>query len=79
MSSTSKDKINKMELEAILNALDECNWVQARAAKKLVITERMNGYKIKKYGIEIKVVNIGEAKVSSLDKNEQRSNNNYLI
>ncbi len=46
-----KDKVAEIEKEEIINALEECNWVMARAAKKLVITERMIGYKIKKYGI----------------------------
>jgi Nif-specific regulatory protein len=46
-----KEKIREMEKEEIMNALGECNWVMARAAKKLGITERMIGYKIKKYGI----------------------------
>jgi len=45
-----------MEKQAILNALEECNWVQARAARKLGITERMIGYKKKKYGIEMREV-----------------------
>lgn len=35
----------------ILNALKECDWVMARAARRLGITERMIGYKIRKYGI----------------------------
>jgi Nif-specific regulatory protein len=46
-----KEKIREMEKEEIMNALGECNWVMARAARKLGITERMIGYKIKKYGI----------------------------
>lgn len=46
-----KEKISEMEREEILNALKECNWVMARAARKLGITERMIGYKIRKYGI----------------------------
>jgi Nif-specific regulatory protein len=29
----------------------ECKWVMSRAARKLGITERMIGYKIRKYGI----------------------------
>ncbi len=44
-------KIQEMEKEEILRALGECNWVMARAAKKLGITERMIGYKMRKYGI----------------------------
>ena len=46
-----KEKINEIEREEIINALRECEWVMARAARKLGITERMIGYKIKKYGI----------------------------
>jgi len=49
-----KKKIESLEKEAILKALRECNWVKTRAAKKLGITERMIGYKIKKYKIERK-------------------------
>jgi len=46
-----KEKIRHLEEEEILNALKESNWIMARAAKKLGITERMIGYKIRKYGI----------------------------
>jgi Nif-specific regulatory protein len=51
-----KNKIKEMEREEIINALKECNWIMARAARKLGITERMIGYKIKKYGLRIKEV-----------------------
>jgi transcriptional regulator with GAF, ATPase, and Fis domain len=51
-----RGRIREMEREEIVNALRECNWVMARAARKLGITERMIGYKIKKYGIRIKEV-----------------------
>jgi Nif-specific regulatory protein len=51
-----KDKVKEMEREEIINALRECNWVMARAARKLGITERMIGYKVKKYGIRTKEV-----------------------
>jgi hypothetical protein len=51
-----KDRIREMEREEIINALRECDWVMARAARKLGITERMIGYKIRKYGIRIKEV-----------------------
>ncbi len=47
-----KNKIKEIEKEEIIKALQECGWVKARAAKKLGITERMIGYKIKKYGIQ---------------------------
>ena len=67
MTDTLKEKIRDIEREAILKALEECEWIQARAARKLGITERMIGYKIKKYGIRIKEVSNGEAKVSDMD------------
>jgi transcriptional regulator with GAF, ATPase, and Fis domain len=46
-----RDRIEALEKEAIISALKECNWVMVRAAKTLGITERMIGYKIRKYGI----------------------------
>jgi len=49
--NTLKDKVKEMEREAIVDALSDCNWVMAKAARQLGITERMIGYKIKKYGI----------------------------
>jgi Nif-specific regulatory protein len=48
---TLKDRVKEMEREEILNALRESRWIMAKAARKLGITERMIGYKIKKYGI----------------------------
>jgi Nif-specific regulatory protein len=58
MESTSslKSKIEELEKEEIVRALKECNWIMARAAKMLGITERMIGYKIRKYGIRVKEV-----------------------
>ena len=47
-----KNKLEDMEREAILMALKECNWVMAKAARQLGITERMIGYKIRKYNIQ---------------------------
>ena len=57
-----KDKVKEIEKEEILNALKECNWVMSRAARKLGITERMIGYKIKKYRIkkEVKYIEGGQ-------------------
>ncbi len=46
-----KKKIKEIEKEEIVKALRESNWVKVRAARKLGITERMIGYKIKKYDI----------------------------
>ena len=46
------DKVKEIEKEEIKKALRKCNWIMSRAARKLGITERMIGYKIKKYNIE---------------------------
>jgi len=51
-----KNKVKEMEREEIINALRECNWIMARAARRLGITERMIGYKVRKYGIRVKEV-----------------------
>ena len=48
---TLKEKVTEMEKEEIIKALENSDWVMARAARKLGITERMIGYKIKKYRI----------------------------
>jgi Nif-specific regulatory protein len=49
--SSLKEKVCEIEREEILHALEDNEWVMARAARKLGITERMIGYKIRKYGI----------------------------
>jgi len=63
-SGTSlKSRIEELEKEEIIKALKECNWVMARAAKSLGITERMIGYKIQKYGLRIKEVRWNEGEI----------------
>lgn len=52
MNSSLKERVREIEREEIIKALEECNWVMARAARRLGITERMIGYKIRKYGIK---------------------------
>ncbi|GBE40226.1 MAG TPA: hypothetical protein ENH18_02005 [Nitrospirae bacterium] len=42
-----KTQIELIEKKAIMTALRDCSCVQARAAMRLGITERMIGYKIK--------------------------------
>jgi len=54
MADTLRDKITDVERQVIIKALKECGWVKARAARKIGITERMIGYKIKQYGIKKK-------------------------
>jgi Nif-specific regulatory protein len=46
-----REKVREIEKEEIINAMQECKWIMSRAARKLGITERMIGYKIKKYNI----------------------------
>jgi transcriptional regulator with GAF, ATPase, and Fis domain len=46
-----KMKVTEIEKEEITRALKESNWIMAKAARTLGITERIIGYKIKKYGI----------------------------
>ena len=50
------NKLREIEKDEIIRALKECNFVRARAARRLGITERMIGYRIKKYGLRIKEV-----------------------
>jgi len=59
-----KDKVKEIEKEEILNALRECNWVMSKAARKLGITERMIGYKMKKYQIKKEVKYIEDKSMS---------------
>ena len=54
MSNSLIRKIEGIEKEEIIKALKESKWVKAKAARGLGITERMMGYKIKKYGIKQK-------------------------
>ncbi len=49
----TKQELESIEKEAIINALKECAGIQAKAARKLGITVRQIGYKILKYGIEV--------------------------
>ena len=61
-----KNRLEELEKEEIIRALRECNWIMARAAKALGITERMIGYKIKKYNIrtrEVRWNNLGEGDI----------------
>lgn len=51
MTHSLINKVAFFERREIERALGECSWVMAQAARKLGITERMIGYKIKKYGI----------------------------
>ena len=64
-----KDVVASVERMYILQALEETNWIQARAAKRLGITQRMLGYKIKKYKIILKQNQKGGKKDEEVNKN----------
>jgi Nif-specific regulatory protein len=49
-------RVKEMEREEIIKALRECDWVMAKAARKLGITERIIGYKVRKYRLRTKEV-----------------------
>ncbi len=49
----TQEGMHRIEKEAIVTALEECHGIQAKAAKKLGMSARQIGYKIKKYGIII--------------------------
>ncbi len=49
-----KATIADVEKRLIIEALESAGWVQSRAAKALGTTQRILGYKIRKYGIEVK-------------------------
>ena len=47
-----REKVQEIEKEEIINAFKDCKCVMSRAARKLGITERIIGYKVKKYKIQ---------------------------
>ncbi|WP_050596623.1 MULTISPECIES: nif-specific transcriptional activator NifA [Mesorhizobium] len=42
------------DAERVIEAMERCGWVQAKAARLLGLTPRQIGYVLKKYGIEVK-------------------------
>jgi Nif-specific regulatory protein len=49
------DTVRGMEKDRILRTLRECEGIQTKAAKALGLTVRQLGYKLKKYGIKLRV------------------------
>lgn len=64
------EKIETLERAEIEAALRRSGWVKAKAARMLGITERMIGYKIRKYGLEKEVM---AARGESLARRETSS------
>ncbi|MBI5197712.1 MAG: hypothetical protein HZA19_03795 [Nitrospirae bacterium] len=46
-----KKTVEELEKRLILEALESTGWIQARAARRLDISQRILGYKMRKYGI----------------------------
>jgi transcriptional regulator with GAF, ATPase, and Fis domain len=67
-----RDTIADVEKRLILEALKSAGWVQARAARSLGITQRILGYKIKKYGIRTKTT-----KQTKGGKKDEKISQNY--
>lgn len=65
-----KTTIAGVEKRLIIEALESSGWVQARAAKALGTTQRILGYKIRKYGIKVPTNKGGL-------EDEEESNKNY--
>ncbi|HSV28835.1 MAG TPA: helix-turn-helix domain-containing protein, partial [Candidatus Omnitrophota bacterium] len=42
--------------ERLVQAMEKCGWVQAKAARLLGLTPRQIGYALKKHGIEIEKI-----------------------
>lgn len=49
-----KEIIGEVEKKHIVEALESSGWIQAKAARALNVSQRVLGYKIKKYGITLK-------------------------
>lgn len=47
-----KKAVETLEKELIIKAMEENNWVMAKAARQLDLTERILSYKIRKYRIQ---------------------------
>ena len=55
-SSSLTANIEELEKANILEALEKTGWIQAKAGRLLGLTPRQIGYKIRKYGIEEKIL-----------------------
>ncbi|MGB8929919.1 MAG: helix-turn-helix domain-containing protein, partial [Anaeromyxobacteraceae bacterium] len=41
------------ERERVVAALQSCGWIQAKAARRLGMSERQLGYRVRKFGITL--------------------------
>jgi hypothetical protein len=67
-----RNSLIDMERKELIQSLRECDWMVERAAKRLGITERMLGYKLRKHGIRKgEVLWSGFEKGCAADKGEK--------
>jgi len=52
MNDNCFSRMEEIEKETVVEALQESNWVQQKAAGKIGITLRQMGYRVKKYGLD---------------------------
>jgi Nif-specific regulatory protein len=53
-----KKTVEDLEKRLIIEALKSVEWCQARAARRLDISQRILGYKMRKYGIPKKATKV---------------------
>ncbi len=53
-AAAASDQPPTTERERLIWALEQCGWVQAKAARVLNISPRQMGYALQKYNIEVK-------------------------
>ncbi len=51
---TLAEEVEALERRRIIDALHDCGYVQAKAARVLGITPRQLGYKVRKYDIRLR-------------------------
>jgi len=58
LSLALEGTLDEMERKRVVEAMERCGWVQARACKVLGITPRQLGYKLKKFKVPYKPTNM---------------------
>ena len=55
-SADGDEPVFVSERERLIDAMEKCGWVQAKAARHLGLTPRQIGYALKKYKVEVKAL-----------------------
>jgi Nif-specific regulatory protein len=54
VSESAGDDADLSERDRLIQAMERCGWVQAKAARLLGLTPRQIGYALKKHDIEVR-------------------------